>query len=175
MTHILPPSGFLIVGVFAVVFILVAIAKVTPRTPRVRTTPLLTERERAARSIIENVLPHARIYVQVSMGALLQTGRAYNRSATLSARNRFSQKIVDFVIEDRASGKILALVELDDRSHNPLSDRLRDVMTASAGYRTIRLPARRVNHADIAARLQLLQPEIAKDANSPLIVPRRNA
>ncbi len=31
------------------------------------------------------------------------------------------RKIVDFVIEDRASGAILALVELDDRSHNAAS------------------------------------------------------
>jgi very-short-patch-repair endonuclease len=92
-------------------------------------------------------------------GALLQTERDYNRSETLRIRNRFSKKIVDFVIEDRASGAILALVELDDRSHNPLADRLRDAMTASAGYRTIRLPAGRVNHAEIAGHLQTLQPQ----------------
>lgn len=160
MTHILPASGFLLVGLSAVVFMLAVIAKLTSRAPRVCARPLLTERERAARVIIEHVLPHARVHVQVAMGALLQPERGYNRSATLSARNRFSQKIVDFVIEDRASGAILALVELDDRSHNPLTDRLRDVMTASAGYRTIRLPAGRVSHADIAARLQSLQPTI---------------
>ena len=73
-------------------------------------------------------------------------------------RNKFSQKIVDFVTDRRASGDILALVESDDRSHNPLTDRLRDAMTVSAGYRTIRLPAGRVNLADIAGQLHFPQP-----------------
>lgn len=81
-------------------------------------------------------------------------------------RNRFSQKIVDFVIEDRATGGILALVELDDRSHDALRDRQRDAMTASAGYRTIRLAAGRINQADIAARLQPLQPSRAMSAQT---------
>ena len=93
----------------------------------------------------------------------------------MRACNTFSQKIVDFVIEDRASGAILALVELDDRSHNAFRDRLRDAMTASAGYRTIRLPGGRLTTADIAARLQPLQPAIATVANSPLTVARRGA
>ncbi|WP_457350897.1 DUF2726 domain-containing protein [Sphingomonas sp. UYP23] len=59
----------------------------------------------------------------------------------LRTRYKFSSKIVDFVIEDRASGAILALVELDDRSHDAARDRQRDAMTASAGYRTVRLHA----------------------------------
>ena len=95
-----PYSGYMIVGLFAVVFVLAAIAKLVPHTPRVRAKPLLTDRERAARAIIERVLPHARVHVQVSMGVLLQTERGFNRSETLRVRNRFSQKIVDFVIED---------------------------------------------------------------------------
>lgn len=164
--HLAPISGYMIVGFFPVVFVLAAIARLVPHTPQVRAKPLLTDRESAARAIIERVLPHARVHVQVSMGALLQAERGFNRSEALRVRNRFSQKIVDFVIEERASGAILALVELDDRSHNPLTDRLRDAMTASAGYRTIRLPAGRVSHAEIAGYLQTLQPAAISSGQS---------
>ena len=129
--------------------------------PNVRSKPLMTDRERAALQIIERVLPHARIYVQVSMGALLQPARGTSQRDYLSVRNRFSQKIVDFVVEDRSSGKILALVELDDRSHNAIRDVMRDRMTASAGYRTIRIPAGRLTTADVAHRLLILQPPVA--------------
>lgn len=155
--HLGPISGYLIAGFFAVVFVLAAIARLASHTPRVRAKPLLTDRERAARAIIERVLPNARVHVQVSMGALLQPKAGFSREAALRTRNMFSQKIVDFVIEDRASGAILALVELDDRSHDAVRDHQRDAMTASAGYRTIRLAAGRLDHTDIAARLQPLQ------------------
>ena len=151
----LPPIFYLII---AALFILAAIAKALPHIPRVRAKPLLTERERAARAIIERVLPHARVHVRVSMGALLQAKGGFRRGDAVRTRNTFSQKVVDFVIEDRASGGILALVELDDRSHNAFRDRLRNKMTASAGYFTIRLSSGRLTPTDIASRLQALQP-----------------
>ncbi|WP_242098748.1 DUF2726 domain-containing protein [Sphingomonas sp. CROZ-RG-20F-R02-07] len=151
----------LLLAALLIAVLLAAIAMAIPRRPRVRAKALLTKRERVARVIIERVLPHARIYVQVSMGALLQPKAGLGRNEAMRTRNRFSQKIVDFVIEDRASGAVLALVELDDRSHDAPRDRQRDAMTASAGYRTIRLPAGKLTTADIAARLQPLQPSNA--------------
>ena len=42
--------------------------------------------------------------------------------------------------QDRATGNILALIEVDDRTHNPIRDARRDAMTAGAGYATIRIP-----------------------------------
>ena len=48
---------------------------------------------------------------------------------------------VDYVVEDRASGRIMLLIELDDRTHNASKDRDRDQLTARAGYTTVRLPA----------------------------------
>lgn len=168
----LPPICYV---VFAFLFVLAAIGEALPHIPRVRAKLLLTERERAARAIIERVLPHARVHVQVSMGALLQAKGGFGRGDAMRTRNKFSRKIVDFVIEDRAPGAILALVELDDRSHDILRDKLRDKMTAFAGYRTIRLPAGRIDHADIAARLKFLKPKIATAANVRLSVASRGA
>ncbi|PNB46461.1 hypothetical protein C1X73_34580, partial [Pseudomonas sp. FW305-130] len=63
------------------------------------------------------------------------------RRSTPADRNAFSQKIVDFVIFDQTTGKIVALVEHDDRTHDAQKDRKRDAMTAHAGYQTIRIPA----------------------------------
>lgn len=49
---------------------------------------------------------------------------------------------------------MLALVELDDRSHDRRADRARDRLTARAGYRRIRLPASEYPiRSNVAARI----------------------
>jgi hypothetical protein len=103
--------------------------------------PLLTPRESAMLMALEEILPMFRIYPQVAMGALLAAPRRFDRRPTPADRNAFSQKIVDFVIFDHTNGKVVALVELDDRTHRADRDARRDEMTARAGYRTIRIPA----------------------------------
>jgi very-short-patch-repair endonuclease len=90
---------------------------------------------------LEAALPHHRIMAQVAMGALLRADEVDRRRAH-STRNRFSQKIVDFVIVTRDTAEVVALVELDDRRHSTAKDAKRDAMTAAAGYRTIRIPSR---------------------------------
>ena len=39
------------------------------------------------------------------------------------------------------SGRVVALVEVDDKSHDARKDRERDAMTQRAGYITLRVPA----------------------------------
>lgn len=107
----------------------------------VRSAPLMTHMERRTIAFIEAALPWARIHAQVSMGAILAPRKGLNRSRATSVRNRFSSKRVDFVVEDRGSGKVIMLIELDDRSHRPELDARRDRMMAAAGYATLRLPA----------------------------------
>lgn len=98
----------------------------------------LTDRELAMLVAIERILPAHRVHAQVAMGALLQVPRRIGRKVSHADRNSFSQKIVDFVVQDRMSGAIVALIEVDDYSHNAF----RDAMTARAGYTTIRIPGR---------------------------------
>lgn len=102
----------------------------------------LTEREEAMLAAIEQILPGHRIHAQVSMGALLRAPRRDGRKASAADRNSFSQKIVDFVVQDRSSGSVVALIEVDDSSHVARRDQDRDAMTQRAGYTTIRIPAR---------------------------------
>lgn len=102
---------------------------------------LMTSRERAMLHALEQVLPMYRLHAQVAMGAILQAPRRLGQPVRHSDRNAVSQKIVDFVVEDPTTGRIVALIELDDRSHDPERDRRRDAMTSGAGYTTIRIPA----------------------------------
>lgn len=101
----------------------------------------MTRREQAMLAALEQVLPRYRVHAQVAMGALLTVPRQLGRRSTPTDRNAFAQKIVDFVIFDPTTGKIVALVELDDRTHDARKDRTRDAMTTRAGYQTIRIPA----------------------------------
>ena len=78
------------------------------------------------------------VFPQVSMGAIMEVERGNDRSVQLSVRNRFDRKIVDFLVVD-ADTRVKLIVELDDRTHDAAKDRERDAITASAGYRTLRI------------------------------------
>ena len=134
--------------------------------PRPVAKRFLTPRETAMLNVLERALPHCRIHAQVAMGALLRVPANPMRKSKISDRNAFSQKIVDFVAQDRATGLIVALIEVDDRSHNAFKDRVRDEMTAYAGYRTIRVPGRvQPNYHDVLAIVAPLRPLPASPHN----------
>jgi hypothetical protein len=103
--------------------------------------PFMTQREQAMLAALEHILPMYRLHAQVSMGALLKVPSVPGRRPTSADWNRFQRKIVDFVVEDPTTGRVVALIEIDDRSHDPGKDRERDAMTARAGYHTLRIPA----------------------------------
>lgn len=127
--------------------------------PRPVAKRFLTRREQAMLVALERVLPHCRIHAQVAMGALLAAPDNPFRRRRLSDRNAFSQKIVDFVAQDRTSGAIVALIEVDDWSHVLSRDMARDAMTGRAGYQTVRIPAHaRPTFADVRAAVAVLLP-----------------
>ena len=103
---------------------------------------LMTAREREAIVILEQLLPNCRIHSQVAMSAVLTTARGLEKKKRISLRNRFDRKIIDFVVEHRATGDIAFLVELDDSMHDATKDSARDELTGAAGYRTVRIPPR---------------------------------
>lgn len=128
----------LIILLFVGVALLKALAG-SNAAPKPVSKPFLTKREAAMLIALERALPHCRIHAQVAMGALLKAPTNPLRKSRHSDRNAFSQKIVDFVAQDRTTGAILALIEVDDYSHNAARDRARDAMTDHAGYRTVRI------------------------------------
>ena len=106
---------------------------------RFKAKPLLTPNEREFLARLEAAAPELRFFPQVAMGALIAPAVPHSdRKAYSRLRGMFSQKIVDFVAERRADGSIVAVIELDDRTHNIDKDARRDDMLKSAGYRIVR-------------------------------------
>lgn len=97
---------------------------------------LLSNREREMFGVLKKAFPEPNFTVlsQVSMQALITTPKKDQ-----GARNRYDKKYVDFVICS-PSLFVIAVVELDDRTHDRKQDKdaERDAMLASAGIRTVR-------------------------------------
>ena len=101
---------------------------------------MLTENEREFFGRLKRALPDFDVCPQVAMGALLDTGLPQTDPQHLVCRRAFAQKIVDFVVY--RDGRVVAVIELDDRTHDPKKDAERDAMLASAGISTIRFDSR---------------------------------
>lgn len=138
-------QSFLIFVITGVVIATFAILNSLPKRQlwgrKVRPKPLMTPAERKVCLMIERAMPGARVHSQVSMGAIMNPAKGLSKSEWWTTFNKFSSKRVDFVVEDPHSGRIILLVELDDRSHDRRSDTDRDALTRHAGYTTLRLPA----------------------------------
>ena len=116
----------------------------------------LTENEKEFLDRLEQAFPEHRVMAQVSMGALMSPDVRGGSGHYLAIRGRFAQKVVDFVILDDAL-EVVALVELDDRTHQQEKDAARDAMTAAAGYVTLRYQSREKPTPEaIRAQLQAL-------------------
>lgn len=102
-----------------------------------KSKPLMTDNEREFFQRLKTALPDHHIFAQVSLGALLQPNVKGDNRKYYSVRGTFAQKIADFVIAD-SDLKVVAIVELDDRTHNTDKDGKRDAMLEQAGYAVIR-------------------------------------
>jgi very-short-patch-repair endonuclease len=136
-------SNYVILVLVLVVVLVIGAALKASRGKGLAVVPrrLMTPRERQVLLLIEAAAPYCRVHSQVSMGALLDCRKGTTAKQRASIRNRFDRKRIDFVLEERSSGDVLALIELDDATHNAAKDRVRDGITGAAGYRTIRLPS----------------------------------
>lgn len=157
MLDAVPPLAWAALALLAIAALgLLAIA-LRRRGPafRVVKRALLTENEKEFLERLEDAFPGHRIMVQVCMGALMAPAVRGGGADYLSIRGRFAQKIVDYVVLD-GSLEVVALVELDDKTHRVDKDAERDAMTASAGYVTLRYRSRQkpgpeAIRADLAA------------------------
>lgn len=106
----------------------------------VRKKKLLTDNENEFMRRLERALPEYHVMAQVSMGALMDPSPQFEH-----LRYKYASKIVDYVICQKGTKEVVALVELDDRTHDVKkdADAARDMLTASAGYKTLRWDSRR--------------------------------
>lgn len=126
-----------------------------PWLARIRRKPLLTANEAEFFHRLLRALPGFYVFPQVSFGAFLTDDGQLSRNAQWAVRANFDRKIADFVVCERGSLKIVAVVELDDRTHDAQADRQRDAITKAAGYQTIRYQSRqKPSEAEIAALFQ---------------------
>jgi len=101
--------------------------------------PILTANEAEFFRRLRRALPDAYIFPQVGMSALI--GPKSSGKKALADFRRISQKRVDVAIYTAAL-ELVAIVELDDRTHDAKRDATRDAYLQSAGIRTIRFQSR---------------------------------
>lgn len=75
------------------------------------------------------------------MGAILDVSKAENKNIQ-AGRNTFNKKIIDFIIYSKDQ-KIVAVIELDDKTHDKDKDDKRDAMLSQAKYNLYRFDSRK--------------------------------
>ena len=103
-----------------------------------RRKPILTEHEKGFFPCLLDALPQYHIFPQVSLDAVMEPAAGLSNGATCSLRNSFSQKHPDFVICEKGSLKVVAVVELDDSWHDAEKDAQRDKMLDAVNYPVLR-------------------------------------
>ena len=104
----------------------------SPAREKLRARWPLSDAEQAMYFRLTSTLPEYIVLAQVSFAALLD-------AKSRAARNTFDRKRADFVVVER-SFKVVAVVELDDKSHDGRSgrDAARQRLLTDAGYKVLR-------------------------------------
>jgi hypothetical protein len=129
-------------SIVALILVIVAIAlvgalfKVPGQAGRYRARRLMTENEAEFFGRLVVALPDHYIFPQVAMTALIEAASS-NKKTAHSDRLRIAQQRADYVVCDR-SCRVIAVVELDDRTHSHSKDKIRDERLRQAGIRTVR-------------------------------------
>lgn len=104
--------------------------------------PLMSPTEIRFWRVLYQAVPGYQIFPQVAINALVdvESENSEHFRQVLRAFNTFR---ADFIVCD-ANLRVLAIVELDDKSHDDrrVKDQRRDFVTTQAGYRTVRFDCR---------------------------------
>jgi hypothetical protein len=136
-------KNILIGAAIAFIFLVLALMSRTKKQEFVA-KKFITDNESEFLNRLERAVPELRFHAQVSMGAVLDAAVPWHQNAreNMRVRGKFSQKIIDFVAQSRKTGEIVAIIELDDRTHDAEKDRRRDEMLYEAGYNVVRWDSR---------------------------------
>jgi hypothetical protein len=103
---------------------------------------LLSDREQSLYQRLLSLYPHHKIFVQVALSQLIEVDR--NHPERKSIRARYKQLVADFVL-CRCDLSVVAVIELDDRSHERAdrqrADARKNKALEDAGIRLVRIPA----------------------------------
>ncbi len=131
-----------VAAIVLVIQLAVRLAGVGDFRRRIERKRLMTPAEVRFWRLLNAALPEYRIFGQVAMGALLKPVSGLSRKDWWSTYGRFSQKIVDFAVIEPVTGEVVAIVELDDSTHDSPADADRDALLARGGYTVVRFQAR---------------------------------
>lgn len=114
--------------------------------PVIRKDTLLTTNETNFFAALQLVVKQdVAIFAQVRIADIILVKRGTPRPLRRATFNRISQKHIDFLLCERSSTKILAAIEVDDRSHERIDRQKRDDLVNRvfeiAGIPLIRYPA----------------------------------
>jgi len=127
-------------GVAALGVVLVLVL-VWSRKPRYRRHRIMTENEQEFYRRILDACPDCQVWPQVPILALVRPDAKEGSRAFWMAFKRISNTRVDWVVV--RDMEVLAIVELDDRSHDARRDAQRDKILKSCGYRVVRFSSSR--------------------------------
>jgi hypothetical protein len=109
---------------------------------------LLSKREQSLYQSLADLYPEHKILVQVALSQLIDVDRDHPDSESIRAR--YKQLVADFVL-CRSDLSVVAVIELDDRSHEAPkrrdADARKNKVLANAGIRLVRIPAGRLPSA----------------------------
>jgi len=129
--------------------------------PALKARPVMTPNEEEFFGRLQRALPEYDVLAQVGMGALLTTTVSEDHPAFWELRKQFAQKIADFVVlrrGEKSPSAVVAVIELDDRTHDKRKDAERDAMLASVGIRTVRFESRaKPSEQEIRRRIAALE------------------
>lgn len=140
-----------------VLFIKPVLARAGKRAPdaKYRGRALMSDNEMEFFGRLVAALPEHYIFPQVAMSALLESAST-DRKRAHGDRLRIAQKRIDYVVCNRRC-EVVAVVELDDRTHSAARDKLRDGRLEQGGFRTVRFQSRQKPPA-AAIRAAILAP-----------------
>ena len=175
MTLAFVPLPALLLLLLLVLVLLMRLAQVATkkRAPegKYKRREIMTDNEMEFFGRLVAALPDHYIFPQVAMPALLAPA-SNDRKRAYGERQSIAQQRTDYVICNRRC-EVVAVVELDDKTHSQARDEVRDGRLAQGGYRTVRFQSRQkppaaAIRAAILPRVAPAAPATAPAAVEPL-------
>lgn len=130
----------LIVAVIGVILMIASGRDGDSKTGKYKARQLMTANEAEFFGRLVAAFPEHYIFPQVAMSALIEAATEDKKKAH-SDRLRVAQQRVDYAVCDK-NCKLIAVVELDDRTHSSDKDKRRDERLLQAGLRTVRFQSK---------------------------------
>jgi hypothetical protein len=126
-------AGLLVIGILAVILF--------ARKRRFKPQPLMTANEREFYGRLLAAFPECQIWPQVPILALLRPDAKEGSRAFWRGFRMISNAHVDWIVVENL--EVLAIIELDDRTHDARKDAKWDQILASCGYKVVRFDTKR--------------------------------